>query len=496
MGRVDAHQKLLQRSRECGLIRSSCSLLHWDQQTLMPPQAAAYRGEQTACLSSLAHRLFTSREVEKWLAECEKGPAPGDRIKKCNLREWRRLYDRAVKIPPALVMEMERATSAAHEAWLKARQAHDFKFFKTDLARIVELRLKMAELWGYEESPYDALLEEYEPGMLSSSLAALFEELAPELSRLVAAGVENFSEKPATLPPGPYPIEQQKLFNQIVAARLGFDFHAGRIDTAPHPFCSGVGLHDCRLTTRYHESDFTSSLYGILHEAGHGLYEQGLPAGAYGTPAGEAVSLGIHESQSRFWENHIGRSPLFWEHWFPVAREFFPQLSGCTAAKLTRYVNRVERSFIRVEADEVTYDLHIVLRFEIERELIEGKLKVAEVPEYWNSRFESWFGLKVPDDAKGCLQDIHWSGGGIGYFPTYTLGNLNAAQLFYKLRKDVHVLDAKLAAGEYGGVLDWLRKNIHAHGSCLQPAELIRRATGEALSPTHHLSHLKCKTTA
>ena len=493
MIRMDAYQKLLQRSRECALIQSACSILHWDHQTYMPPRAADYRGEQTACLSSLAHRLFTAKEVGKWLAECESGPALGDSVEKCNLREWHRRHNRAVRIPDKLVMEMERTTSAAHETWLKARQTHDFSVFQPHLKRIVELRVQMAELWGYVESPYDALLDEYEPGMRSSSLKVLFDSLAPGIAQLVAAGVEHFQQTPAVLPPGPYPIEQQKLFNQVVAAKIGFDFQAGRIDTAAHPFCSGVGPNDCRLTTRYHESDFTSSLYGILHEAGHGLYEQGLPAECHGTPAGEAVSLGIHESQSRFWENHIGRSPLFWEHWFPVAREFFPQLASSSADELTRYVNRVEKSFIRVEADEVTYDLHIILRFEIEQRLIEGELRVDEVPEYWNCRFENWFGLEVPDDTMGCLQDIHWSAGLLGYFPTYALGNMYAAQLFNAAERDLGSLNGLSAKGNFKPLKNWLNEKIHRHGKRYPAKQLVQVVTGETLSHAPLIAHLRSK---
>ncbi|MDD5263001.1 MAG: carboxypeptidase M32 [Methylacidiphilales bacterium] len=490
---MEAYQKLFERSRECALLNTTVALLHWDHQTHLPPAGAAYRGEQTAHLCSLSHRLFTAPKTGAWLSDCENSKGSLDKIRKANLREWRKRYDRAVKIPVKLVEELERATSAAHEAWGEARKAKDFGVFRPHLETIVRLRLQMAERWGYEDSPYDALLDEYEPGARSEELAGLFEILAPKVAALANRGVEKFLENPAILPPGPYPIGQQEKFNQLVAAKIGFDFQAGRIDTSAHPFCTGIGPGDHRLTTRYNESDFTSSLYGILHEAGHGLYEQGLPREHYGTPAGEAVSLGIHESQSRFWENHIGRSSAFWEYWFPVVTDFFPQLKGSSPEALTRYANRIEKSFIRVEADEVTYDLHIILRFEIEQRLIEGDLKAGEVPEYWNSRFEKLFGLKVPDDAAGCLQDIHWSGGSIGYFPTYTLGNLNAAQLSHTLKAEIKGLNAKLLRGEYGEILNWLRLKIHAHGSCLKPLELICQATGEAVDPEYHLKHLKEK---
>jgi carboxypeptidase Taq len=274
---------------------------------------------------------------------------------------------------------------------------------------------------------------------------------------------------------------------------MGFDFESGRIDTTTHPFCSGMGPSDCRLTTRYSEEDFTVSLYGIMHEAGHGLYDQGLLKEHYGTPLGSAVSLGIHESQSRLWENHVGRSEAFWRHWHPVACKHFPELSRFTPEQLTAAVNHVQPSFIRVEADQITYDLHIILRFEIELKLIERQLAVADVPAYWNEAFEKSFGLKVDNDAHGCLQDIHWSIGMMGYFPTYSLGNLNAAQLMRRALADAPALDAELARGEYGTLLKWLREKVHRHGMRHHPQDLMRLATGEGTSPAAHLASLRNK---
>jgi carboxypeptidase Taq len=292
---------------------------------------------------------------------------------------------------------------------------------------------------------------------------------------------------------GEYPVPAQQAFNRKIAEAMGFDFAAGRIDTTTHPFCATLGAGDCRLTTRYNEADFTQSLYGIMHEAGHGLYEQGLPSEDFGTPNGTFVSMAVHESQSRLWENHVGRSAAFWERWHPVACEHFPGLKTLSAAQITAAVNRVRRSFIRTEADQVTYDLHIILRFGIELNLVEGNLKAKDVPACWNEQFEKMLGLKVTKDSDGCLQDIHWSIGAIGYFPTYTLGNLNAAQLMRRAAADNGALADELARGNYAPLLSWLREKIHRQGSRHDPRELIRLATGEPTGIRDHVEYLRAK---
>ncbi|MDR1305240.1 MAG: carboxypeptidase M32, partial [Verrucomicrobiales bacterium] len=385
---MPAYRQLEARSRECALINTACAVLHWDHQTYLPPKAAAYRGEQTAYCSALAHRLFTVAEVGRWLADSERRADSLTVAQRANVRGWRRRYDRAVKIPPPLVAEFERATTAAYEAWSAARRDNDFAVFRPHLEKVLDLRLRMAELWGWEQSPYNALLDEFEPGADRDELQKLFATLTPSLSALVARGVARHAALPDEFPAGPYPVERQQIFNRQVAEKFGFDFGAGRIDATAHPFCTGLGPADCRLTTRYTEDDFTNSLYSVLHETGHGLYDQGTRPEHYGTPAGEAVSLGIHESQSRFWENHIARHETFWRHWLPAAAELFPQLHGVDPLTLTRHVNRVRRGLIRVDADEVSYDLHIILRFNIETRLVERTLTVAELPEFWRAEFQ------------------------------------------------------------------------------------------------------------
>ena len=486
-----AYRRLLQRSREIALLESTGSLLSWDEETFLPAKALEYRAGQMAYLSGRAHRLFTARKVGDWISECEQQAfAPGS-DPAANVREWRRSYHRKTKIPARLVERFQHVRARAREAWEQARKESDFQLFRPHLQQLLDLHLQYADLWGYTGSPYNAHLEEYEPGARAEDLSALFARLRPEISALLGPARERSSATPRSLLLGHYPVEAQRAFNQTVARAMGFDFDAGRIDSTTHPFCTELGPQDCRLTTRYNETDFTQSLYGILHEAGHGLYEQGLPKEAYGTPMGKAVSLGIHESQSRLWENHVGRSAAFWEHWFPVACQHFPGLKRLTPEQVTGAVNQVSSSYIRIEADQVTYDLHIILRFEIEMKLMERQLAVADVPAYWNEHFEKAFGLKVDRDADGCLQDIHWSIGTMGYFPTYTLGNLNAAQLMRRAQADQPAIGSEMVRGEYGTLLGWLRENIHRHGQRMTPQDLIRSATGEVTRSDEHLAYLR-----
>ncbi len=490
-----SYQKLLARSREIALLDGAANLLGWDQETYMPPKALAFRAEQLAHLSGLTHRLFTAPEVGGWIADCENHGFAAGSDEAVNVREWRHSYDRQTKLPPELVEELHRTTSLAREAWVEARRHSRFSLFQPHLERILELNRRMADHWGYDECRYDALLDGYERGARTAALKAVFAELRPAVVSILGPAAELARGIPADVLDGDYPIAAQQAFNREVATAIGYDFESGRIDTTAHPFCTGLGPGDCRLTTRYNERNFAQSLYGVLHEAGHGMYEQGLPVAHHGTPLGAAVSLGIHESQSRLWENHVGRSTAFWEHWLPVACRHFPALKRFSPEQMVRAVSRVASSFIRVEADEVTYDLHIILRFELELALIDGALRVADLPGVWNQEFEKMFGLKVPDDAHGCLQDIHWSLGSIGYFPTYTLGNLNASQLMDAVRREHLSLDTELARGNYAQLLKWLREKIHRHGQRFMPLDLMSHATGEPTRARHHFDYLRRKYT-
>jgi carboxypeptidase Taq len=491
-----SYEKLLKRAHEISYLKSSAGALSWDQETFMPPKALPYRAEQLAWLGGQAHRRFTAQSIGELITECEQAAFAPESDEAANVREWRRLYDRATKVPPRLVEKMERTCAHAREAWRDARKESQFELFKPHLDKILSLTRQMAECWGYTESPYNALLDEYEPGSDAGALRQTFSELRAALASILPSVVERSSSVPADFLKGHYPVPAQQAFNRKVAEAMGFDFAAGRIDTTTHPFCNRIAADDCRLTTRYDETDFTQSLYGILHEAGHGLYEQGLNQEAFGTPLGTAVSLGIHESQSRLWENHVGRSAEFWEHWHPVACEHFPDLKKYSPGQINAAVNRVAPSVIRVQADQLTYDLHILLRFEVEMELVEGKLKTKDVPAFWNERFENLFGLKVTKDSDGCLQDIHWSTGTIGYFPTYTLGNLNAAQFMECAIRENPAIEPGLQRGEYQPLREWLREKIHRQGARHLPAALMQSVTGELPASRHRITYLQRKFSA
>jgi carboxypeptidase Taq len=487
------YKKLIERAREIALLASAGEMLSWDLETYLPPKGVNFRAEQLAHLGGETHRLFIAKKVGDWISAYEQQGFAPESDEAANVREWRRRYDRATKIPTRLVEKFQRVRTHAREAWRDARQRSDYALFKPHLKKILELNRQMADHWGYQESRYDALLDEYEPGVRASELRSLFGKLRPALGSVLGGALERSAAVPPDLLQGHYPVAAQQALNREVAAAIGFDFQAGRIDTTTHPFCTTLGPADCRLTTRYNEQNFTQSFFGVLHEAGHGLYEQGLPADHYGTPLGSAASLGIHESQSRLWENHIGRSAGFWEHWHPAVCRHFPELKKFSPAQMVAAVNRVAPSFIRVEADQVTYDLHIILRFELELKLIEGDLGVADVPASWNEEFEKLLGLKVTKDADGCLQDIHWSLGSLGYFPTYTLGNLNAAQLMRRATLDNPALESELGRGEYQNLLSWLREKVHRQGQRHKPQELMQQATGEATGSEYHVEYLRRK---
>jgi carboxypeptidase Taq len=483
---------IFDKVRELAVIHSSAAVIGWDQETYLPAAAAGHRAGQLAWLSARAHELATS---EAWQRDLEAAEAanPGDDPKlRANLRELRREFERATRLPVELVARESTVSSLAKHAWADARKRADFPGFAPHLQKLLDIAREKAGLWGYTGEPYDALLEAHERGTSTAAVAALFDAMQPALRETAALAVEKSAARAAALPPGPYPVAAQQALNARIAAAIGYDFEAGRIDTTTHPFCTTLGPRDVRLTTRYEDADFTSSLFGVLHEAGHGMYEQGLPADDYGLPSGSAVSLGIHESQSRLWENHVGRSHAFWERWYPVAQEHFPQLADFPLDDFMAYLHRAEFSPIRVEADEATYDLHIILRFGIERRLLNRQLNVADVPAAWNETFRELFGCTPENDREGCLQDIHWAMGGLGYFPTYTLGNINSAQLFAAARR-IPAIAAACDAADYAPLLDWLRKNVHAHGGTLDPADLMAQATGKPPATVDYLAHLQSR---
>jgi carboxypeptidase Taq len=492
----EAYEELRTRSRARAVLASCAAVLGWDEQTYMPPRGAALRGEQLAALAGLVHERATDPRVGELLARGEGSDlARGDAPEAADLREWRRDFDRQTKLPRALVESLARATSAAQAEWVAARAARDFGRFRPHLQTILDLKRQEAACLHAGDGPlYDALLDEYEPGATSTALAGLFATLKAELVPLVAAIGEAPRRPDRALLTRSYPVERQRVFGEAVAAAFGFDFGAGRLDPTAHPFCTGIGPGDCRITTRYDEHDFGGAFFGILHETGHGLYEQGLDPEAHGTPRGEAVSLGVHESQSRLWENAVGRSRAFWAYWFPMARRVFHEaLADATLDQLHFAVNAVRPSLIRTEADEVTYNLHVLVRFELEGALLTGDLPAADLPGAWNERYAAALGVTPAHDGEGCLQDIHWSAGLFGYFPTYTLGNVYAAQLHAAADRAVGGLDELLARGETAPLLEWLRGNVHRHGRRYTPAELVRRATGSVPDPAPLVAALRGK---
>lgn len=487
---MTAYDKLCELAREISILNSSASVLGWDQETYMPDRALDFRALQLSYLSGRAHALRTSGKYLRALEKAEGEKHPRGSKEAANVEVMREEFERAFRIPTKLVEEESAATTHGKAAWAEARSRSDFLLFAPHLEKLLGIARRKADLWGYDDEPYDALLSGYERGARTREVAKVFAKLKPELVEIAREAVERSKAVPEKLLRGKFPIARQQQLNREVAESIGFDFAGGRIDTTAHPFCTTLGAGDVRLTTRYDEDDFTSSLFGVMHEAGHGMYEQGLPGEGYGLPSGTAVSLGIHESQSRLWENHVGRSRAFWEKWLPRAAELFPNLRGVKLKDFLAWVNRAEFSFIRVEADEATYDLHILLRFEIERRMVSGGLKVADVPAVWNDEFKSLFGMTPPDDRRGCLQDIHWSMGGLGYFATYSLGNLNGAQLFSTAMRQMRIQEAA-AKCDYAPLLGWLREKVHSHGSTLMPGDLMRAATGRETTPKPYLAHLK-----
>jgi carboxypeptidase Taq len=481
-----AYDELVTQSRERTMLASCIELLGWDELTYMPRGGVENRGGQLAYLMGLYHEVSTDPRLGELLDVVAGSPLVADPLSPpaVNVREWRRTYLRQMRLPRALVQELAATTTTAQQEWAEARRNNDYSRFRPWLERILLLKRREADCLEHDGTPYDALLEDYEPGARSADLARMFAALRSELSPLlaeIAAGPRR--TKPAILR-REYPIDRQRIFAEAVAADLGFDFERGRLDVTTHPFYSVMGPGDCRITTRYNHSDFGDALFSMLHELGHGLYEQGLDPGHFGTPLGESSSMSLHESQSRLWEKFVGLSLPFWRHFFPRARDIFHDtLHDVPLADFHRAVNHVQPGWNRVRADAVSYDLHILVRFELELALLSGDLKPADLPSVWNEKYRDYLGVVPASDTEGCLQDGHWASGQFGYFPVYTLGNICAAQLYAQARRDLPCLDSDMAAGRFGDLLEWLRENIYRHGQRYSAAELMERVSG---SPPDH----------
>ncbi|MCB9838384.1 MAG: carboxypeptidase M32 [Phycisphaeraceae bacterium] len=495
---LTAYDELKSLLRESATLGSVGSLLNWDQETQMPPKGGAFRGEQASLIARLAHERLTDPRVGELLGACEADPElNADAAIKANLREIRRDYDKATKLPSELVTEMSLTFAHGVEAWRVARAKSDFSAMKPWYEKVVALNRRKAECLGAPKGGelYDALLDEFEPGMTSAEIEVIFKPLRERLTPLIAAIAGSGVKPDLSVHDVPSPLPEQIKFVEFVARSVGYDFEAGRLDISTHPFSETIGIGDSRITSRFTDSHVVEPVATTLHEAGHGMYEQGLPRSAhFGTPLAEACSLGIHESQSRMWENQVGRSRPFWSWLTPhMKRMLGSGFDRFGVDQVYASVNAVKPHFIRVESDEATYNLHIMLRFDIERALIRGDLRVDDLPGVWNERMKSDLGLTVPEDRLGVLQDIHWPMGAIGYFPTYTLGNLYAAQFWVKINEVFPDLDGMMGRGEFSPLLAWLRENIHSQGRRYPAPELCQRITGKGLSHEPLCDYLEAK---
>lgn len=476
--------KLLTLLKGIAHINAAKTALEWDMETKMPAGAADARGAVMGTLASVAHAKLTSAEFEDAITPLiglhRRGLLAKDDPGHAVIGLAWKQFDRARKLPSAFVSELTSLCVSSHHVWAEARKASDWDAFLPNLTRIIAMKREEAGLVGFAASPYDALIDEFEPGMTSAKVEVVLNDLARFLSGFVRRVAESSIPADPTGAHLALPRSQQESLSRTVATALGFDFDAGRLDEAAHPFMTRFHPGDVRLTTRYDELNLSDCLYSVVHEAGHGMYEQGLPAELYGTPAGEAASFGLHESQSRLWENMVGKSGPFCRWLAETAGR-----AGVVIGDVRRFhrgINAVTPSLIRVDADEVTYNLHVCLRFGIERDLIEGRLDPKDVPEAWDAGMRELLGVDVPDVAEGALQDVHWSGGAFGYFPSYAIGNLYAAQLFAAAENALPGLEAGFAKGEFAPLLAWLRENVHRHGSCLSAEEIVRNAAGSGLS--------------
>ncbi|HPS32216.1 MAG TPA: carboxypeptidase M32 [Anaerolineaceae bacterium] len=495
MGSEEKLAKLREITAEIRRLGSIQALLEWDQQVNMPRGGAEDRGNQTALVAGLAFDKSTSDElgalIEDLAAEVPDLDLDDDFARE--IKVAKRYYDRNARIPREKIIEFVLATSAAHEAWVKARAENDFASFEPHLTHIFDLRRQQAELFQPYEHPYDPLLDEYEPGMKTADVRAIFSALRPRQVELLRA-ISESEQVDNSFVKQHYPFEEQRKISSFLAGRFGYDWERGRLDLAPHPFTTSFGHGDVRITTRFLDMDGMSALFSTMHETGHALYDQGYSPRYRETSLDGAASLAMHESQSRLWENLVGRSQEFCRFVFPVMQMLFPQhLGNVSLEQFYRGINRVEPSLIRVEADEATYNMHIMLRFEIETGLLEGSLRARDLPEIWNTRMQEYLGITPADDTTGVLQDVHWSSGLVGYFPTYALGNLISAQLWEKMVAANPEIPGAMSAGDFSQILAWLRENVHQHASRYDPQDLVRKITGGPIDPEPYLRYLNAK---
>lgn len=486
------YQEYVQLMQKAADVNNAAAVLGWDQETHMPPKGAAFRGRQLATLATIAHDMLTSPRVSELLEALHQNESLNE-LEKANIQRSYEDYQKHKKLPPEFVEQLSLQTSECFNAWIDARRQNNFGIFAGPLAKMVNLKRQQAALYGYTAHPYDALLDEYEPGANVAMLDKLFSGIKQQLPPVLSA----ISKAPQVRDDYFYrhfPKQQQWDFSVAVLRQMGYDMEAGRQDISEHPFSTSFAPTDVRVTTRVDENNYASLLWSTIHEGGHALYEQGLPEEQYGLPLGVAASLGIHESQSRLWENCVGRGIDFWNFFYPQLQTAFPQqLGDITTDDLYRACNKVEPSLIRTEADEVTYHFHVLIRYEIEKQLIEGTLDTRDLPAAWKENYQKYLGITPPDDKTGVLQDVHWSHGSFGYFPTYTLGSFYAAQFFAKAQEAIPGLHHEIAAGNMSNLLAWLRLNIHRHGRRYTSEELCKIVTGSKLDTTYFMRYIQQK---
>ena len=487
------YDELLCEFREIAHLTSIAELLAWDQRVMMPSLAGSYRAEQNSFISGLIHERLTSTKVGELISkidDCELKNDPMSDIS-VNLRQIKRIYAKATQTPPDLVKAIARAQSVSLNKWGEARDKKDFKILQDAMSEVVNLLRQQAAILGYKNEPYDAILDEHEPETTAEEVADVMFRLEKNLVPIIQILTESNSALDDSILKTPIPVEHQHQFCCAILKKLGLSSSSSRLDISAHPFSVNVGPLDSRISCRYFEADLKYSLLAILHEAGHAIYNQGLPAEFYGLPRGSAISSGFHESQSRLWENMVGRSLSFWEYFYPILLQSCSgSFSKVSILQFYRALNKVQVQLQRVGADEITYNLHILVRFEIERDLFAGRLHVRDIPDAWRAGYLRLLGVEPPDDFVGCLQDIQWGRGAFGYFPTYSLGNIYAAQLFHKVQNDVATLFEDFKSGNFHSLREWLRINVHQWGQKYSAKQMIELATGEPLTSAYLINDI------
>jgi carboxypeptidase Taq len=488
----DLYQLYAGKMRKIADIKNSMAVLGWDQETYLPPKGAMLRGQQLTTLSTIAHELFTENELGEILNTLtEKNDL--DETQRANARLSLEDYTKNKKYPSSFVAALSDAINECYHAWISARRANDFGKYIPSLEKMIRLKKEETNILGYSGSPYDALLNEHEKGATVNMLDKVFADLKEQVIPLIRAIHSKPVHETGFLHQH-FDKQSQWEFGIGLLKKMGFDFEAGRQDISEHPFTTSFNRFDVRITTRIDENDFKNMTWSCIHEGGHGLYEQGLPESEYGLPSGEATSLGMHESQSRLWENNVGRSIEYWQYHYPVLQQRFPaQFKAVSMHDFYKAINTVQPSLIRTEADELTYHLHVIIRYEIEKKIINESVEVKELPALWNQLYHDYLDIKVPDDLKGILQDVHWSHGSFGYFPTYSLGSLYASQFFASALNNNPGLPDQISQGETSVLLQWLRKNIHQYGRVFTSAELCQRISGESLNANYFMEYARQK---